>query len=169
MSGLFALLFVLSFIGIFAGFYRPSLIPNNTSRKKAGLTFLGLTFLFLILIGATAPTVPKPTPSAVQTENQSAVKGLTTQEATPGASLAPIATPTPTLIPTPLPTATPVTNSGLSNDNTYINSNGQEVHSPAYSNTVPDGATAICGDGTYSFSRHRRGTCSHHGGVAQWL
>jgi uncharacterized protein YraI len=33
----------------------------------------------------------------------------------------------------------------------------------------PAGATAICNDGTYSFSANRRGTCSHHGGVAQWL
>ena len=31
------------------------------------------------------------------------------------------------------------------------------------------GATAICADGTYSYSASRRGTCSHHGGVAQWL
>lgn len=31
------------------------------------------------------------------------------------------------------------------------------------------GATAICRDGTYSYSANRRGTCSHHGGVAQWL
>jgi len=31
------------------------------------------------------------------------------------------------------------------------------------------GASAICNDGTYSYSAHRRGTCSHHGGVAQWL
>jgi hypothetical protein len=31
------------------------------------------------------------------------------------------------------------------------------------------GATAQCGDGTYSFSRHARGTCSHHGGVSRWL
>lgn len=30
-------------------------------------------------------------------------------------------------------------------------------------------ATAICRDGTYSFSQHRRGTCSHYGGVGQWL
>lgn len=29
--------------------------------------------------------------------------------------------------------------------------------------------SAICRDGTYSFSAHRRGTCSHHGGVARWL
>jgi hypothetical protein len=34
---------------------------------------------------------------------------------------------------------------------------------------APSGATAICRDGTYSYSAHRRGTCSHHGGVAQWL
>jgi len=57
----------------------------------------------------------------------------------------------------------------LSNDNYYINSSGVQVHSPAYSNTIPAGASAQCRDGTYSFSQSRRGTCSHHGGVAQWL
>lgn len=35
--------------------------------------------------------------------------------------------------------------------------------------TVPFGATARCRDGTYSHSTSRRGTCSHHGGVAEWL
>lgn len=60
---------------------------------------------------------------------------------------------------------------GLSNDNTYTNTYGNEVHSPAYStdNSVPTGASAKCRDGTYSFSQSRRGTCSHHGGVATWL
>jgi Protein of unknown function (DUF3761) len=33
----------------------------------------------------------------------------------------------------------------------------------------PPGATALCRDGTYSFSQHHSGTCSHHGGVARWL
>ena len=33
----------------------------------------------------------------------------------------------------------------------------------------PPGATALCKDGTYSYSQHHSGTCSHHGGVAQWL
>jgi hypothetical protein len=37
------------------------------------------------------------------------------------------------------------------------------------SNTDPTGATAKCKDGTYSKSQHRSGTCSSHGGVAQWL
>jgi hypothetical protein len=57
----------------------------------------------------------------------------------------------------------------LSNDNHYINTRGNEVHSPAYAPSVPPGASARCGDGTYSFSQSRRGTCSHHGGVEEWL
>jgi hypothetical protein len=60
--------------------------------------------------------------------------------------------------------------SQLSNDSYYTNSAGQRVHSPAYSSGgVPSGATAVCGDGTYSFSQHRSSTCSHHGGVSKWL
>lgn len=30
------------------------------------------------------------------------------------------------------------------------------------------GPTAQCKDGTYSYSQHHQGTCSHHGGVAVW-
>lgn len=30
-------------------------------------------------------------------------------------------------------------------------------------------ATARCNDGTYSYSQHRQGTCSYHGGVRYWL
>jgi Protein of unknown function (DUF3761) len=37
------------------------------------------------------------------------------------------------------------------------------------SNTDPTGATAKCKDGTYSKSQHHSGTCSSHGGVAEWL
>jgi hypothetical protein len=40
---------------------------------------------------------------------------------------------------------------------------------PAAKAAAPPGATALCRDGTYSFSQHRSGTCSHHGGVARWL
>lgn len=49
----------------------------------------------------------------------------------------------------------------------YINSRGVEVCRPSSTNT--GGATAICRDGTYSYSQSRRGTCSHHGGVMRWL
>lgn len=50
----------------------------------------------------------------------------------------------------------------------YTNSYGNRVQSPTYYNSRPPGATALCRDGTYSFSQSRRGTCSHHGGVARW-
>ena len=48
----------------------------------------------------------------------------------------------------------------------YTNSQGNHVASPS---SNPSGATAQCGDGTYSYSQSRRGTCSHHGGVSVWL
>jgi hypothetical protein len=40
---------------------------------------------------------------------------------------------------------------------------------PVRAKSAPVGATAQCRDGTYSFSRNRRDTCSWHGGVAAWL
>jgi len=53
----------------------------------------------------------------------------------------------------------------------YINSQGQWVASPTRTadGQAPAGASAKCRDGTFSFSKSRRGTCSHHGGVAEWL
>lgn len=51
----------------------------------------------------------------------------------------------------------------------YTNSRGHRVHRPVRANRAPQGASARCRDGTYSFSQSRRGTCSHHGGVAVWL
>lgn len=51
----------------------------------------------------------------------------------------------------------------------YENSRGRCVKRPTRSQKPPQGASAQCRDGTYSFSQSRRGTCSHHGGVARWL
>jgi hypothetical protein len=40
---------------------------------------------------------------------------------------------------------------------------------PAPVEVVPGGgATALCNDGTLSYSAHHQGTCSHHGGVRTW-
>lgn len=47
--------------------------------------------------------------------------------------------------------------------------NGVCVTRPAQPGSAPSGAFARCRDGTYSFSRHRGGTCAAHGGVATWL
>jgi len=51
-------------------------------------------------------------------------------------------------------------------DGYYKNVDGNCVASPG---NDPSGATAKCRDGTYSYSQHRQGTCSGHGGVAEWL
>ena len=51
----------------------------------------------------------------------------------------------------------------------YANVSGHRVHRPMAAGRKPAGATAHCGDGTWSFSEHHSGTCSHHGGVAEWL
>jgi len=48
----------------------------------------------------------------------------------------------------------------------YQNVDGKCVHGPSSS---PAAATARCRDGTYSYSLHASGTCSHHGGVARWI
>lgn len=61
--------------------------------------------------------------------------------------------------------------SNLQTHGHYRDKAGQEVHSPTKSigGKVPAGACAKCRDGSYSFSKSRRGTCSGHGGVSAWL
>jgi len=51
----------------------------------------------------------------------------------------------------------------------YVNVDGVRVPSPVFTDSKPAGASARCRDGSYSFSQHRQGTCSHHGGVAEWF
>jgi len=74
--------------------------------------------------------------------------------------------------PSPASQATaPATSPGPCAADYYRNSNGVCIHRPVKTqeSAVPQGATAQCRDGSYSFSQHHRGTCSHHGGVAKWL
>ena len=54
------------------------------------------------------------------------------------------------------------------NSSTYVNSNGEVVHSPSCGKPSEGHETAICGDGSHSYSKHHRGTCSRHGGVGKW-
>ena len=68
-----------------------------------------------------------------------------------------------TYVAPPAPAAPSCTNG------TYVNTAGATVCRPEAASSAPAGATAKCGDGTYSFSQSRRGTCSSHGGVAVWL
>ena len=51
----------------------------------------------------------------------------------------------------------------------YTNTYGNRVQSPTRYSSRPSNATALCRDGSYSFSQSRCGTCSHHGGVQHWF
>lgn len=86
------------------------------------------------------------TPSPISTTDVvPAVEASPTVESTPKTS--PTAKPTPP--PTKRPTAAPTAND-------------------PYAAAKAAGATAICADGTWSYSAHRSGTCSGHGGVHWW-
>ena len=68
----------------------------------------------------------------------------------------------------PADARSPNNESDLTSHRYYDNRDHHTVHSPSgtYSGQRPPEASATCADGTYSFSEHRIGTCSHHGGVA---
>jgi Protein of unknown function (DUF3761) len=65
----------------------------------------------------------------------------------------------------PAPAAAAPTAAGAAKSSTATKS----APTASASNIDPTGATAKCKDGTYSKSAHRSGTCSSHGGVAEWL
>jgi hypothetical protein len=110
--------------------------------------------------GAT-PAVPKAPPASTpavapkttRTMNYDCSKaGNANKAACKGVAAAPAARPAPR--PTaaaPAPSVAPLTPTGQ-----------------ATAGRGPDGATAKCRDNTYSHSAHRSGTCSRHGGVAQF-
>jgi outer membrane biosynthesis protein TonB len=177
----------------------PILIGWVRARKLAdgsrGLTSANATICgLMVLVGAAmSPASPSaPTPM------DAAAVAPAPQAAAPPAALMPIVPPAPAVQPQPFVTApqpalapapakamppakaapapapAPVktkprpTASSCAGD-VYTNSDGNCVHRPTSSPSESGGATAKCKDGQYSYSQHRQGTCSGHGGVANWL
>ena len=60
------------------------------------------------------------------------------------------------------------TPSDPSDDYTYGDPTDEPTEGPVEDPAVA-GPTAVCMDGWVSYSQHRQGTCSHHGGVAYWV
>lgn len=141
--------------------------PVSTVKPAASATASATPFV-QHLEAVAAPLVPTVQPQITNTASAKPNQTpATAYRPTPVPYVSPTNHPTPTPTPQPVPTATPV----LSNNGYYSNTDGTQVHDPASTsnNSVPAGATAQCSDGSYSFSLHRSGTCSHHSGVAQWL
>jgi hypothetical protein len=167
------------------------------TRRDAG--FLLLASLGLLVVGALLDPSPKKVAvsSASDVSAPAATDAVMPSPAEPATSAPAVATaiPSPRAESSrPLPTYSPVTaytapapvystpkaytappvatepttgayNGGGTTD-TYTNVDGNQVERPDGSSS---GASAQCRDGTYSHSQHRSGTCSGHGGVAQWL
>jgi hypothetical protein len=66
----------------------------------------------------------------------------------------------------PKTTAKPAPQPAACGADYYRNVDGNCVHRPSDN---PAGATALCKDGSYSYSQNHSGTCSGHGGVRTWL
>lgn len=104
------------------------------------------------------PNSQQGTVQAAQPREQEVAK-----QPTPPAQSTPAPPPAAVVKPTPPPahqTTPPPTY--------YTNEDGNKVQSPTKADSKPADASAKCRDGSYSFSQNRRGTCSHHGGVAVW-
>jgi hypothetical protein len=114
---------------------------------------------------SSAAPLPDPTPLATG----SLVVAAPTPATSPAALPPPPQISAPRIAAVAPPAAGSAQQSSSCDADYYRNSDGKCVHRPQQAAAAPAGATARCSDGEYSFSQHRRGTCSGHGGVAQWL
>ncbi|HSX18312.1 MAG TPA: DUF3761 domain-containing protein [Candidatus Saccharimonadales bacterium] len=127
-------------------------------KKAVVISVVGI--FGLVGIGSLGNSTKNQVNTPITNPSPSAVQGAQTTQQSPIDTT-----------PTPTPIAEPAANSEPLNcpNGTYVNSDGSTVCSPYAAPSAPAGAAARCVDGSYSFSQHRSGTCSHHAGVAEWL
>ena len=159
---------------------RPKLSANPWLRGAligAGVLFIGGAALGGCDSGTAIPTISGnvSTITTIPTDTTTTIATTTTTPVTSTVDV-PIVTTVPLPAPTTVEAAVPQQGSGGSGgsetscgSDSYVNSDGQCVHDPVQAPSAPTGATAKCQDGSYSFSKHHSGTCSGHGGVAEWL
>jgi len=176
MSGLFAFTFTISLLVLPIALIKPSLFSKFGihTRKKVGTVLGTVAITSFMALGFTTPPVKDDTSVVENTfeNNNQRVESVNSDNElepeiptnTPSPSEKPKNIPTATLAPTRTSTPTPTVYIKLPTSTpTTI------IYVPTIISDHPAGASAICQDGTYSYSQNRRGTCSHHGGVAQWL
>lgn len=150
-------------------------IFGKSLKPKVFVGLVGAAAIFQALlgfgstIGIAIENIPTATPTATATSTATPTITFTptnTATITPTftATLTPTITNTPTITLTPTRTTRP-TDTRMPTTTTGVIIGGGS----SGDTTIPEGVTAICKDGTYSYSQHRSGTCSGHGGVAQWI
>ena len=118
-------------------------------------------FVGLLLIGAISNAVAQPPSTSAGHQSAvvlpSASPSTESRPASPAASPShsPLASPSPTPSPVAIATAAPAP---------VVAPPPQDPYAAA----TAQGASAVCADGSWSFSKTRSGTCSSHGGVHWW-
>jgi hypothetical protein len=138
-----------------------------------GQSGAGLAAIWGIAIDSIPTSTPTLTPSFTPTSSSTPTGTLTpTFTSTPTISETPTQTSTSTITPTPTWTSTSTitgTVTGTPSRTPAPTSTRRPTATEAYSAPSPvSGATALCKDGTYSYSATHQGTCSRHGGVKTW-
>jgi hypothetical protein len=135
--------------------------PMPRLVHRLPLAAIGVVFAVLLSACSTTatPGVTAPTDTLGTTvQTTTAAPATTATTATTTTTVAPTTRVKPAapkhVVPKPKPAAPKTTHA-----------KPKKKPAPSY----PAGATAVCNDGTLSYSKHRSGTCSHHGGVATWL
>jgi hypothetical protein len=133
-------------------------IPGLSSGLAWKLPALGVaTLLGLWAIGSSI-SQPPSTPVGHQVADVRSSATPFTETNAPPPSHAPIESPSPSPSPQPVaPVAPPPPPPPPP----------PPVQAP-YAAATAAGASAVCADGTWSYSKTRSGTCSHHGGVHWW-
>jgi hypothetical protein len=111
------------------------------------------------------PAYSVPVTTEAPATSESPVPVATTVPAAPK-TVAPKAAAPKTTAAKPKTTAKPAPQPAACGADYYRNVDGNCVHRPSGN---PAGATALCKDGSYSYSQNHSGTCSGHGGVRTWL
>lgn len=124
-------------------------------------------FAALLLLGAISNAVAQP--PATSTAHQIA---QVQTSATPSSVSRP-ASPSPTAVasPSPSPVAAPVVApvaAPVAKPSPVVAPVVAPPPNDPYAAATAAGASAVCADGTWSYSKTRSGTCSHHGGVHWW-
>ena len=135
-------------------------LPGSRGVARWKLAVGGLVGLvFLGFVGNAIGQQPR--------SNSAAQVGAVATATAPSESARPLASPTvsPTHPPSPPPSPTPT----LAPAPTPVAA-ATSAPAPAdpYAAAKAAGASAVCADGTWSFSKTRSGTCSGHGGVHWW-
>jgi hypothetical protein len=151
----------------------PGFRSGTTWKRVVASTAYGFTALMVAggiagaADGGNANNAHPPVTQATSTPLPSESAAATRFIATPAPTETPAPTPVPTPAPTPRPTPTPARPAPTDAPATPARTQAPAPSDP-YAAATAAGASAVCADGTYSFSAHRGGTCSSHGGVHWW-